>query len=510
MYKLKVLSGKNVGKTYTLSNSETIIGRSADCDIQIPSENISKQHVKIVIDPQKVVLADLNSTNGSFVNGVQVEISVIESGDKISLYDTVLQFSKDKKNFSLATQKADQNKSLSTSTQSIPKTGLDKLDDELEKRVMSPFYLFMEKIDFKLLVSLFAFGFVIVTSLLSTIPLMSIIKDSVAAESKSRAKSLAKLIAISNQEALKAERLSQINVDLGFKEPGVKKAVIIRQATGEIIAPAIMSGTFLQGPKEGKVNTYRKLTDRPHHTFNAGGNTIISMYPTKFYSQTDGLEITKFYTVVVYNSQALALSNSHTVNLFIQTLFLALIFGSALLYILLHIVNYPLVKLKNDLLYTSTDSDTLKTNIANESLKDIYISINSLLVQAKEGSRSSGSDFLSEVDRSFEVQNITETVGYACLIISNPDEVILEYNPYFEELTNLYDLKGSRVSEITDTALQQNINDLIERLRENSESMEQNDFEFSGVPYKVKMHGINGGQEIAYYICVFVPAEDDE
>jgi pSer/pThr/pTyr-binding forkhead associated (FHA) protein len=509
MYKLKVLSGKNVGKTYTLSNSETIIGRASDCDVQIPSENISKQHAKIVIDPQKVVLADLNSTNGSFVNGVQVEISVIESGDKISLYDTVLQFSKDKTNFSLATQNNSANKSLSMNTESVPKTGLDKLDDELEKRVMSPFYLFMEKVDFKLLVSLFAFGFVIITSLLSTIPLMSIIKDSVAAESKSRAKSLAKLIAISNQEALKAGRFSSLNVDLGFKEPGVKKAVIIRQATGEIIAPAIMSGTFLQGPKEGKVNTYRKLTDRPHHTFNAGGNTIISMYPTKFYSQTDGLEITKFYTVVVYNSQALALSNSHTINLFVQTLFLALLFGSVLLYILLHIVNYPLVKLKNDLLYTSTEFNTLKTNIANESLKDIYISINSLLVQAKEGG-SGDSDFVSEVDRSFEIQNLTEMVGYACLIISGPDEVVLDYNPYFEELTNLYDLKGSRVSEIADTALQQNINDLIERLRDTPESMEQNDFEFSGVPYKVKMHGVNGGQEIAYYICVFIPAEGDE
>jgi len=508
MYKLKVLSGQNVGKVYDLFSSETLIGRSATCDIQIPSENISKQHAKIVVDSHKVVLADLNSTNGSFVNGVQVEVSIIEPGDKISLYDTVLEFSKERSNkFALGGQ-VDPNAQQAVSMEAASATGLAKVDQELEKRIMPPFYLMMEKVDFKLLVAFFAMGFILLTSLLSTIPLMTIIKDSVEAESKSRAKSLAKLLAISNQEALKVGRLSSLNVDMGFKEPGVKKAVIIRQENGEIVSPAIMSGTFLKGPIEGKVNSFRKLTDRPHHTFRAGGNTIISMYPIKFYSNTEGIEVTKFYTVVVYNSQALAMSNSHTINLLVQTLFLALLFGSVLLYILLNIIDRPLRKLKEDLAYTGPDTKTLETGILNHSLQDIYVSVNSILNQAGDSGASTG--IVSEMDRSFETQNITEMVGYACIIIGNSSESILDYNPYFEELTNLYDLKGKRITDINDTALQQNIADLIERTKLNPESIESNEFEFSGIPYLVKMQAIYGSNDVAYFICTFIPNEDGE
>ena len=508
MYVLKVLSGQNVGKVYTIYNTETIIGRSAQCDIQIPSVNISKQHAKIVIDPQKVILADLNSTNGSFVNGVQVEVGIIEPGDKISLYDTVLEFSKERTNkFSLGGS-VDPNAQAGQSFEEVNTSGLAKLDQKVEKRLLPPFYILMEKMDFRLLISLFALSFILITSLLSTIPLMTIIKDSVEVESKSRAKSLAKLLAISNQEALRTGRLSSLNVDIGFKEPGVKKAVIIRQETGEIISPAIMSGSFLQGSVEGKVHSYRKLTDRPHHTFNAGGSTIISMYPIKFYSNSEGLEITKYYTVVVYNSQALAMSNSHTINLLVQTLFLALLFGSIILYILVHVIERPLRKLKDDLAYSGPESKTLETNILNSAVQDIYISMNSLLTRASDGGDSTGQ--VSEIDRSFETQNITEIIGYACIIVSNADENILDYNPYFEELTNLYDLKGKRIADIGDTALQQNIADLIERVRLSPESIETNEFEFSGIPYLVKMQGIYGSSDLAYFICTFIPHEDSE
>lgn len=509
MYKLKVLSGQNVGKSYTIHNSETVIGRSAKCDIQIPSDNISKQHAKIVVDPHKVVLADLNSTNGSFVNGIQVEVSVIEPGDKISLYDTVLEFSKDRSNkFALGGQVDPNAEQAVSSFDQANASGLVKLDQEVEKRLLPPFYLLMEKMDFKILIALFAVSFILVTSILSTIPLTSIIRDSVEAESKSRAKSLAKLLAISNQEALKVGRLSSLNVEMGFKEPGVKKAVIIRQSTGEIISPAMMSGTFLKGPVEGKVNSYRKLTDRPHHTFKAGGNTIISMYPVKFYSSAEGIEVTKFYTVVVYNSKALAMSNSHTINLLVQTLFLALLFGSVILYILLHIIDKPLRKLKEDLAYSGPETKTLETKVLNPSLQDIYVSVNSLLNQAGDSGASSGQ--VSEMDRSFETQNITEMIGYACIVIGNSDESILDYNPYFEELTNLYDLKGKRVSDINDTALQQNIADLIERVRLSPESIETNEFEFSGVPYSVKMQAVYGSADISYFLCTFIPSEDGE
>lgn len=510
MYTLKVLSGKNSGNVYPLYNNETIIGRSPSCDIQIPNPNISKQHAKIIVDSEKAVLADLNSTNGSFVNGVQVEVSIIEPGDKLSFYDSVLEFRRDKSSnkFQLGGAVSEgPSDSQQGQYGTLAESKLSKILQAVEDRVMPPFYMLMEKMDFKFVVSIFAMSFIILTALLSTFPLMNIIQNSVETESKNRARSLAKLIATTNRDALRTDSYSSVSVALGFKEPGVKKALIIRQENGEIIAPAINSGSYLQGPIEGKVNTYRKITDRPHHTFKASSNIIISMYPIKFYSNAEGLEITKYYAVIIYNAKVLSFSNAQTLNLLVQTVFLAFVFGLALLYVLINIIERPLKKLKLDLAYAGQESGLVETKILSEPLKDIYISVNSILNQS--GSNEAASAAVPEADRSFEIQNLVEQIGYACIIISNASESVLDYNPYFEELTNLFDLKGSPVSAISDNALQQNLQDLMERVRLNPESISTNDFEFGGIPHLVKMQAVYGSVEISYFVCTFVPSEVD-
>lgn len=100
-------------------------------------------------------------------------------------------------------------------------------------------------------------------------------------------------------------------------------------------------------------------------------------------------------------------------------------------------------------------------------------------------------------------------LGYASVILSNEDESVLEYNPAFEELTGLYDLKGQKIMDLSDQALQQNLMDLVERSRLSPDEIVTNDFEFSGIPYEVKMHPIMGTTEISYFVCSFFPAETD-
>jgi len=53
-----------------------IVGRDQDCDIQVPSDdkhlNISRHHCLLMINPPRVRVRDLGSTNGTFVNGVLI------------------------------------------------------------------------------------------------------------------------------------------------------------------------------------------------------------------------------------------------------------------------------------------------------------------------------------------------------------------------------------------------------------------------------------------------------
>ena len=80
------------GRTYTLSNALTI-GRLGDNDIIIDDDNfISSHHARIEVRPEGVWVMDLQSTNGSFVNGQRLsgERSV-RKGDRIQVGSTVLE-----------------------------------------------------------------------------------------------------------------------------------------------------------------------------------------------------------------------------------------------------------------------------------------------------------------------------------------------------------------------------------------------------------------------------------
>ena len=68
------------------------IGREEGNPIQLNDERISRFHLKIQEDQHKIVLTDLQSTNGTKVNGESVQVWVLRPGDVISLGRTVLVF----------------------------------------------------------------------------------------------------------------------------------------------------------------------------------------------------------------------------------------------------------------------------------------------------------------------------------------------------------------------------------------------------------------------------------
>jgi len=87
---LVVLAGANVGEMYSLFGTLSM-GRGRDADIRIQGDGISRQHARIHVSSAGVVLEDLGSTNGSFVNGERVvDQSPLSDGDKIQLGGTTI------------------------------------------------------------------------------------------------------------------------------------------------------------------------------------------------------------------------------------------------------------------------------------------------------------------------------------------------------------------------------------------------------------------------------------
>ena len=78
-------SGPLNGQRWSLEKN-VIIGRETDCDIIIPSRQVSRFHVKITITNENVYIDDLASKNGTHVNGIPILDSVLlQDGDVIQV-----------------------------------------------------------------------------------------------------------------------------------------------------------------------------------------------------------------------------------------------------------------------------------------------------------------------------------------------------------------------------------------------------------------------------------------
>jgi DNA-binding CsgD family transcriptional regulator len=95
---LEVVRGARCGEVFSLVKSEHIIGRGSEADFRIEDAGISRVHAKLVRLPQGIVnLIDLRSRNGTAVNGVRVDVTILRVGDRIQLGPKVeLRFDRDR------------------------------------------------------------------------------------------------------------------------------------------------------------------------------------------------------------------------------------------------------------------------------------------------------------------------------------------------------------------------------------------------------------------------------
>jgi hypothetical protein len=87
---LRVLDGADRGKVFEKLATPVTIGREEGNSVQLNDERISRFHIKIQEDLGKLVLTDLESTNGTRVNGEDAQLRILRFGDVITLGRSVL------------------------------------------------------------------------------------------------------------------------------------------------------------------------------------------------------------------------------------------------------------------------------------------------------------------------------------------------------------------------------------------------------------------------------------
>lgn len=90
---LVVRQGPHAGMSYPLSGRQMVIGREEGMDITLQDPESSRRHALISWQGGQFVIEDLGSTNGTFVNGIQITApQVLSPGDSIGIGQTSLVF----------------------------------------------------------------------------------------------------------------------------------------------------------------------------------------------------------------------------------------------------------------------------------------------------------------------------------------------------------------------------------------------------------------------------------
>ena len=91
---LVICNGGFEGMEYELTSDETLIGRNPNTDITLLDENISREHAIVLFDeePRAYTIEDLQSSNGTKVNGKRIRSAELVDTDEIEIGSTRFRF----------------------------------------------------------------------------------------------------------------------------------------------------------------------------------------------------------------------------------------------------------------------------------------------------------------------------------------------------------------------------------------------------------------------------------
>lgn len=93
---LEVVIPEEGCRVYELVEEEVLVGRSSECGIQLLVENVSRKHARFFFKNDEYHVEDLDSTNGTFVNGIRVVKCALRNNDHVEIGGVKILFNEEK------------------------------------------------------------------------------------------------------------------------------------------------------------------------------------------------------------------------------------------------------------------------------------------------------------------------------------------------------------------------------------------------------------------------------
>jgi len=85
-------TGPDMGRKYPLEGDVCLIGRGSDCDIVVDLDSVSRRHAQIERRQSTIIITDLGSTNGTYVNEKQVQERALSDGDQVKIGNAIFKY----------------------------------------------------------------------------------------------------------------------------------------------------------------------------------------------------------------------------------------------------------------------------------------------------------------------------------------------------------------------------------------------------------------------------------
>lgn len=538
MWAIKILTGSQAGLIIPLAEGKFTLGRGSNCDVKIASNSVSKEHATILITNDKIILSDMDSRNGTFVNGIRVQNQRLNAGDKIGLHDVLIDIMQVSNqayapvvNPNMAPAWAGNAavrlqqhhapapyEAASANPGFQPEMHAQQLHDQelpqeptpspvvandlignaqayIDNVAMPGIYAIAQRLPYRWAIALLVGIYIVTVSSLSIVPIVSTTKKNIQTESIRRAKSIARNMRDTNKRFIMNRNLTSIDLSSAQLEEGVKAAFIIDAKDGTVLAPANQRGEYVNKPF---VNQARR-EDREFEQFVDDSNLGVSV-PISAYDPATGAQGAVAYSMVLYDVGALAMTPKQQLSLFVQTLAIALLAGLFLFYFLFKVVEHPILAAGDQLDDALREGrDDLHTDYKFPALERFLSNVNSAL--SRIGQSSDGSPVAMVFNRDHEARNLVRMLPMPTITVNAVDNRVIATNGAFNQLVGGgLDLTGRALTDIPDVALQQNLTELLPRMRNNIGEIAEDSLNFSGMRYEINGQCVMGSTEPAYFI----------
>ncbi|OFZ79156.1 MAG: hypothetical protein A2583_00495 [Bdellovibrionales bacterium RIFOXYD1_FULL_53_11] len=542
MYKLTIVAGPGRGTSYQLQDGETSLGRQGGNTIVLQSSKVSKRHCALLVDSAGIAVKDLGSSNGTFVNGALAKQKVIKPGDRISIGEFVLELSKPQQRQAVAAGQPQtlQLQGIASAAQSVAHpvgmTGSinlnvsaqaqDRVPSDLkgkviwyfEKFVMPFFYGFTMKQEWKIVCATLFGAFVVGNLFLTVSPLVSSNREMLVKEVGRRALFMAREIVERNAAAIAAGAETKTDIGSIEREEGVRLAVLA-DMDGRIIAPAQrMNQYFTGGPEAAVAIKARDLFRKGRETgimHEVDSSTVIAIEPVKVLSQQAGKNVTAGMAIVALDSTLSTMGFGEIGMVYSEVLILTGLLAGLIMFVMFRLTLKPFEVLNDDI------DKVLKGEIGQvthefrmEELDQLWDIINSTLQRVpKSGGISSpasggGLSGMNAEDFLGPVKMVGEVARFG-IAMCDAEKKMIYLNAMFEEITGIRadNAIGQELSsQARDQAFAQLANDISDRAPAGASISE--DFDFSGVSYKIHVGGLGApGMNAKGYVMTIVKVE---